>query len=124
MDKQEKMEEGQAITQKPIKSWYEICTQEEQESQKEVGTSSNPLQIFQDSQYPYELNTQIKQWIESLSQSPEVALALASQKDQTPLKQIAVSALESSKKKEIVLHRPKTLQTIFPESQTLGQTQS
>ncbi|MFQ6671136.1 hypothetical protein Gotur_035762, partial [Gossypium turneri] len=76
------------ISSKPIKSWYEICHEEENEKSSPSSKSSKNT-IIQDAQDPNEIGSQIKKWIESLSQSPEVVLAFSQMKEETPLKQIA-----------------------------------
>ncbi|MFQ6645655.1 hypothetical protein Gotur_019758, partial [Gossypium turneri] len=58
----------------------------------------------------------LKNWIESLSQSPEVALPFSQMKEETPLKQIAAEAAKISKNKEIVLHKPKSLKNVLKET--------
>ncbi|MFQ6657159.1 hypothetical protein Gotur_026958 [Gossypium turneri] len=64
------------ISSKPIKSWYEFCHEEENEKSLSSSKSSKNT-IIQDAQDPNEIGSQIKKWIESLSQSPEVALAFS-----------------------------------------------
>ncbi|MFQ6645912.1 hypothetical protein Gotur_020454 [Gossypium turneri] len=103
------------ISSKPIKSWYEICHEEENEKSSSSSKFSKKT-IIQYSQDPNEIGSQIKKWIESLSQSPEVALAFSQMKEETPLKQIAAEAAKISKKKEIVLHKPKSLKNVLKET--------
>ncbi|MFQ6651776.1 hypothetical protein Gotur_023975 [Gossypium turneri] len=102
------------ITSKPIKSWYEICHEEDEKSSSSSKSSKNT--IIQDAQDPNEIGSQIKKWIESLSQSPEVALAFSQMKEETPLKQIAAEAAKASKNKDIVLHKPKSLKNVLKET--------
>ncbi|MFQ6658191.1 hypothetical protein Gotur_027567, partial [Gossypium turneri] len=78
------------IFSKPIKSWYEICHEEENEKSPSSSKSSKNT-IVQDAQDPNEFGSQIKKWIESFSQSPEVALTFSLMKEETPFKQIAAS---------------------------------
>ncbi|MFQ6671131.1 hypothetical protein Gotur_035762 [Gossypium turneri] len=103
------------ISSKPIKSWYEICHEEENEKSSPSSKSSKNT-IIQDAQDPNEIGSQIKKWIESLSQSPEVVLAFSQMKEETPLKQIAAEATKISKNKEIVLHKPKSLKNFLKEA--------
>ncbi|MFQ6652557.1 hypothetical protein Gotur_024366, partial [Gossypium turneri] len=103
------------IPSKPIKSWYEIYHEEENEKSSSSSKSSKNT-IIQDAQDPNEISSQIKKWIEPLSQSPEVALAFSQMKEETPLKQIAVEAAKISKNKEIVLHKPKSLKNVLKET--------
>ncbi|MFQ6623745.1 hypothetical protein Gotur_003741 [Gossypium turneri] len=63
------------ITSKPIKSWYEICHEEDEKLSSSSKSSKNT--IIQYAQDPNEIGSQIKKWIESLSQSSEVALAFS-----------------------------------------------
>ncbi|MBA0638437.1 hypothetical protein Godav_005398, partial [Gossypium davidsonii] len=67
-------------------------------------------------QDPNEIGSQIKKWIESLSQSPEVELAFSQIKEETPLKQIVTEAAKISKNKKIVLHKPKSLKNFLKET--------
>ncbi|MFQ6624168.1 hypothetical protein Gotur_004332 [Gossypium turneri] len=96
------------IFSKPIKSWYEICHEEENEIPSSSSKSSKNT-IVQDAQDPNKIDSQIKKWVESLSQSSEVALAFSQMKEETPLKKIAGEATKILKNKEIVLHKPKSL---------------
>ncbi|MFQ6624363.1 hypothetical protein Gotur_004394 [Gossypium turneri] len=90
------------IFSKPIKSWYEICHEEENRRSSSSSKSSKNT-FVQDAQDPNEIGSQIKKWTESLSQSPEVTLAFSQMKEEAPLKQIAGEAAKISKNKEIVL---------------------
>ncbi|MFQ6643859.1 hypothetical protein Gotur_017669 [Gossypium turneri] len=103
------------ISSKPIKSWYEICHEEENEKSSSSSKSSKNT-IIQDAQDPNEIDSQIKKWIESLSQSPEIALAFSQMKEETPLKQIATEAAKISKNIEIFLHKPKSLKNVLKET--------
>ncbi|MFQ6658195.1 hypothetical protein Gotur_027567, partial [Gossypium turneri] len=103
------------IFSKPIKSWYEICHEEENEKSPSSSKSSKNT-IVQDAQDPNEFGSQIKKWIESFSQSPEVALTFSLMKEETPFKQIAGEAAKISKNKEIVLHKPKSLKNVLKET--------
>ncbi|MFQ6630451.1 hypothetical protein Gotur_009860, partial [Gossypium turneri] len=102
------------ITSKPIKSWYEICHEEDEKSSSSSKSSKNI--ILQDAQDPNEVGSQIKKWIEFLSQSPEVVMAFLQMKEETPLKQIVAEAANVSKNKEIVLHKRKSLKNILKET--------
>ncbi|MFQ6654713.1 hypothetical protein Gotur_025587, partial [Gossypium turneri] len=102
------------ITSKPIRSWYEICHEEDEKSTSLSKSSKNT--IIQDAHDPNEIGSQIKKWIESLSQSLEVALAFLQVREETPLKQIAAEAAKVSKNKEIVLHKPKSLKNVLKET--------
>ncbi|MFQ6661992.1 hypothetical protein Gotur_029975, partial [Gossypium turneri] len=104
------------ISSKPIKSWYEICHEEENEKSSSSSSKSSKNTIIQDAQDPNQIDSQIKKWIESLSQSPEVTLAFSQMKEETPLKQIAAEASKISKNKEIVLHKPKSLKNVLKET--------
>ncbi|MFQ6624513.1 hypothetical protein Gotur_003868, partial [Gossypium turneri] len=84
------------ISSKPIKSWYEIFHEEENEKSSSSSKSSKNT-IVQDAQDPNEIGSQIKTWIKSLSQSPEVALAFSQMKEESPLKQIAASDQTTTK---------------------------
>ena len=97
---------------KPVKSWYEICAQEENEESSTSSKCSNP-ELFQDGQDPNEISTQIKRWIESLSQSPELALAFSQTKDDNPFKQIAAQAAKVSKKIERMFYTNQNLSKTF-----------
>ncbi|MFQ6661932.1 hypothetical protein Gotur_029931, partial [Gossypium turneri] len=74
------------ISSKPIKSWYDICHEEENEKSSSSSKSSKNT-IVKYAQDPNEIGSQIKKWIESLSQSLEVALVFSQMKEETPLKQ-------------------------------------
>ncbi|MFQ6659624.1 hypothetical protein Gotur_028454 [Gossypium turneri] len=102
------------ISLKPIKSWYEICHEEENEKSSSSSKSSKNT-IVQDAQDPNQIGSQINKWIESLSQSPKVALAFSQMKEET-LKQIAAEAAKISKNKEIVLHKSKPLKNVLKEA--------
>ncbi|MFQ6654679.1 hypothetical protein Gotur_025565 [Gossypium turneri] len=65
---------------------------------------------------PNEIDSQIKKWIEFLSQSPEVALVFSQMKEEIPLKQIVGEAAKISKNRKIVLHKPKSLKNILKET--------
>ncbi|MFQ6650185.1 hypothetical protein Gotur_023329 [Gossypium turneri] len=103
------------ISSKSIKSWYEICHEQENEKSSSSSNSSKNT-IIQYAQDPNEIGSQIKKWIKSISQSPEVALAFSQMKEGTPLKQIAVEAAKISKNKEIILHKPKFLKNVLKET--------
>ncbi|MFQ6664188.1 hypothetical protein Gotur_031376 [Gossypium turneri] len=103
------------ISSKPINSWYGICHEEENEKSSSSSKSSKNTTI-QDAQDPNKIGSQIKKWIESLSQSPEVVLAFSQMKEETPLKQIAAEAAKISKNKDIVLHKPKSLKNVLKET--------
>ncbi|MFQ6624503.1 hypothetical protein Gotur_003868 [Gossypium turneri] len=103
------------ISSKPIKSWYEIFHEEENEKSSSSSKSSKNT-IVQDAQDPNEIGSQIKTWIKSLSQSPEVALAFSQMKEETPLKQITAEVAKISKNKEIVLYKPKSLKNVLKET--------
>ncbi|MFQ6659294.1 hypothetical protein Gotur_028239, partial [Gossypium turneri] len=79
-------------------------------------SKSSKNTIIQNAQDPNEIGSQIKKWIESLFQSPEVALAFSQMKEETPLKQIAAETAKISKNKEIVLHKPKSLKNVLKEA--------
>lgn len=108
-----KMQEASSknqISTKPIKSWSEIF---QQEANEETSSSKSSAGVpVQDAQDPNEISSQVKKWIESLSQSPEVALAFSQMKDGNPLQKIAAEAVQISKNREIVLHKPKSLANI------------
>ncbi|MFQ6634204.1 hypothetical protein Gotur_011771 [Gossypium turneri] len=95
-----KIEEPSTKTQislKPIKSWYEICLEEEN-GRSSSSSKSSKNASHQDAKDPNEIGSQIKKWIESLSQSPEAALAFSQLKEEIPLKQIAGETTKISKK--------------------------
>nr|KJB23561.1 hypothetical protein B456_004G105300 [Gossypium raimondii] len=71
-----------------VLSWHETCHEEDEKS----SSKSSKNTIIQDAQDPNEIGSQIKKWIESLSQSPEVSLAFSQMKEETPLKQIVAEA--------------------------------
>ena len=91
-EEQESKQTKPKITTKPVKSWYDICVQEEEnEGSSSSRISSSPSQnaSLPDAQDPTKIDSQIKKWIASLVQSPEVVLAFSQSKEETPLKQIA-----------------------------------
>ncbi|MFQ6671364.1 hypothetical protein Gotur_035937, partial [Gossypium turneri] len=91
----------------------------EENERSSSSSKSSKNASFQDAHDPNEIGSQIKKWIESLSQPPEVALAFSQLKEEIPLKQIAGETAKISKKnknKEIVLHKLKSLKNILKET--------